>query len=52
MNYLNSLKNSLDSKLIINGVAASLATGVLLYGLMKSHVKPLKEVAKVAKGGN
>jgi hypothetical protein len=45
---INDIKNNIDKTVVISVIAGTLATSLLLFGLMKTGVKPIKTVAKAA----
>lgn len=46
---LQKLKENIDTKIVVSTVAGSVVTGVIAWALLKSGVKPLREVAKAVK---
>lgn len=51
MNQLTQLKNNIDAKTVTSVVVGMAVFGVIMYAAVRSGVKPLKQVAEVAKGG-
>lgn len=51
MNKLDYIKQNLDPKVIISGIAALAVFGAITYAAVRSGVAPLKTVANVANGG-
>lgn len=51
MNAVATVKNNLDAKIIASTAVGVGLFGVVTYLAVKSGVKPLKDAAKIAKGG-
>lgn len=50
MNPVETVKNSVDMKTMFSVVAGMAVFGAITYAAVRSGIKPLKTVVKVAKG--
>jgi hypothetical protein len=48
---LQTIKNNIDAKTVTSVVVGMAAFGAIMYAAVRSGIKPLKQVADVAKGG-
>ena len=49
--HLQTLKNNIDAKTVTSVVVGMAAFGAIMYAAVRTGIKPLKQVAEVAKGG-
>ncbi|WP_406827721.1 hypothetical protein [Microbulbifer sp. ARAS458-1] len=52
MNALSTIKNQIDTKTVVSTAVGVGLFGVVTYFAVKSGVRPLKDAAKIAKGGS
>jgi len=45
---IQDLKNNIDKTTVVSVVVGTMAASLLLFGLMKTGIKPIKTVAKAA----
>lgn len=48
---IQKLKNNIDAKVVTSVVVGMAAFGAIMYAAVRTGIKPLKQVADVAKGG-
>lgn len=51
VNYLNRVRNNVDERIVTSVVAGIALFGAVTYAAVRSGIKPLRQAAKVAKGG-
>jgi hypothetical protein len=51
VNTVNQAKAYIDPKIVVSSAIGAAVLGAVVYAASKSGVKPLKDAAKVAKGG-
>ena len=48
---LQTIKNNIDAKTVTSVVVGMAVFGAVMYAAVRTGIKPLKQVAEVAKGG-